>query len=99
MSFFVVWDPFNDHVPNYALTVAVVVACCGGRRVAFGFAFDFAGRFSGDKDTRPKVAGAVVVCCLAITGEDDALKAPLDTRSEPVKLFNVRSISSSLDLA
>ena len=55
--------------------------------------FVFAGRFSGDNDTRPEDAGVTILPVVVVVGGED------DTRRVPVKLFNVRSIASSLDLA
>ena len=76
---------------------SLVVAGCCGRRVVLAFGLDCTGRFSGDRDTRPKV-----VALLDGDEEEDVVMevaAAVDTRRLPVKLLNVRRISSVLELA
>jgi hypothetical protein len=75
----------------------LVVAGCCGRRVVLAFGLDCTGRCSGDRDTRPKAVGLFD----GDEGEDVVMEvaAAVDTRRLPVKLFNVRRISSALELA
>ncbi len=65
--------------------------------MVFGFGLDCTWRFSGDRDTRPEVVSDVEVF------EEEAIDVAdvvaVDTRRLPVKLFNVRRISSLLELA
>ena len=82
---------------KHGRTLAVVGSC--GRRVVLGFGLDSTGRCSGDRDTRPKVVADEEV--FEEEGEEVAIEEQfvVDTRRLPVKLFNVRRISSLLELA